>query len=106
MTQMRRGLLELAVLTIIDSAMPTMRAGEIMEKLSKTEFHSPAGTLYFIFAELHKNKLVSYEYEEQDTSSPRRCYSLTKAGENLLKELRNYWYILDFWHGRLTPLHS
>jgi DNA-binding PadR family transcriptional regulator len=95
MTQMRRGLLELAVLIIIDSARPAMRADEIMQKLSGTEFRSPPGTLYSIFSDFRRKNLVDNVYEEQDDSTARKCYYLTNKGNDLMIELRSYWNILD-----------
>ncbi len=95
MSQMRRGLLELAVLTVIDAAIPPMRADEIMQKLSKTEFRASIGTLYSVFSDLRRNNFVTYTYDEQDFGTARRCYRTTSKGKDQLKELRNYWYILD-----------
>jgi DNA-binding PadR family transcriptional regulator len=95
MTQMRRGILELATLVVIDSARPPMRADEIISKLSITEFRSPEGTMYSVFSELRRKGLAVYHYEEQDTGTARRCYYLTNKGYDLMNELRNYWNILD-----------
>ena len=95
MTEMRRGLLELATLIIIDSARPAMRADEIMSKLSITEFRSPKGTIYSMFSNMRKMKLITYTYEEQDDTSARRCYYLTNLGTKRMEELQNYWNILD-----------
>jgi PadR family transcriptional regulator PadR len=93
--QMRRGLLELAILTIIDSARPPMRLDEIMQKLSKTVLRSPEGTIYSIFSRFRKQNMIMSEYDEQDAGTGRRCYYLTNQGRVLLYEMRSYWRVLD-----------
>jgi DNA-binding PadR family transcriptional regulator len=95
LSQIRRGLLEYAVLILIESADPPMHANEIQEKLSTTEFSVSRGTLHSLLARLCRQKLIENTRDLQDEGFMRKCYYLTSNGRKLLNELNYYWKILN-----------
>ncbi len=90
--QMRKGVLELCILSILlqGDAYPT----EIIEKLKDTKLVVVEGTLYPLLTRLKNGGLLAYRWEESTSGPPRKYYKLTDAGEDYLKELQNSWYEL------------
>ncbi len=90
--QMRKGVLELCVLSILSKgdAYPT----EIIENLKKTELVIVEGTLYPLLTRLKNTGLLTYRWEESNSGPPRKYYKLTDIGVIYLKELHLSWYNL------------
>lgn len=88
-SQLRKGLLEYAVITII--AHNRVYAADILARLQKTDFAVGEGTLYPLLSRLRRDKLVDYEWVESESGPPRKYYSLTSAGETHRQELAMYW---------------
>jgi PadR family transcriptional regulator PadR len=88
-TQMRKGVLELCVLSILSKgdAYPT----EIIEKLRGTRLVIVEGTLYPLLTRLKNTGLLNYRWEESTSGPPRKYYKLTEIGETYLKELQVSW---------------
>ncbi|MGC9602518.1 MAG: PadR family transcriptional regulator [Minisyncoccia bacterium] len=85
---LRKGLLELAVLKVISGR--AVYAADILERLHDTPLKTQEGTLYPLLSKLRREGLVTYEWEESAAGPPRKYYSLTKGGEDTLKELSHY----------------
>jgi PadR family transcriptional regulator PadR len=96
--RIRRGLLELAVLTAL--APGRLYAAEILERLSGTPFATQEGTLYPLLGKLRRDGLLEHEWEESDSGPPRKYHHLTDAGTARRSELADYWRELD------TSLHE
>jgi PadR family transcriptional regulator PadR len=88
-TQMRKGVLELCILSILSKgdAYPT----EIIEKLKGTKLVVVEGTLYPLLTRLKNTGLLAYRWEESTSGPPRKYYKLTEIGETYLKELQVSW---------------
>ncbi|MBS1650860.1 MAG: PadR family transcriptional regulator [Bacteroidetes bacterium] len=87
--QMRKGVLELCILSILSQgdAYPT----EIIDKLKTSKLVVVEGTLYPLLTRLKNSGLLAYRWEESTGGPPRKYYRLTELGENYLKELQNSW---------------
>jgi PadR family transcriptional regulator PadR len=87
--QMRKGVLELCILSILSQgdAYPT----EIIEKLKETKLVVVEGTLYPLLTRLKNTGLLSYRWEESTSGPPRKYYKLTEIGEQYLRELQISW---------------
>ncbi len=92
--QMRRGLLEFAVLIIIGSADPTFSIKEIYETLAKTEFITKEEALYPLLSKIRKEGLVISGFEQSDIGKARKYYCLTDKGKEHLSELEKYWEVI------------
>jgi PadR family transcriptional regulator, regulatory protein PadR len=87
--QMRKGVLELCILSILTNgdAYPT----EIIDKLKETKLVVVEGTLYPLLTRLKNTGLLAYRWEESTSGPPRKYYRLTPEGEQFLKELQSAW---------------
>lgn len=88
--QMRKGVLELCILSILSQgdAYPT----EIIDKLKETKLVVVEGTLYPLLTRLKNTGLLGYRWEESNSGPPRKYYKLTEIGEQYLKELQLSWF--------------
>lgn len=87
--QMRKGVLELCILSILSSgdAYPT----EIIDKLKGTKLVVVEGTLYPLLTRLKNTGFLAYRWEESTSGPPRKYYKLTEIGEQYLKEIQLSW---------------
>ena len=86
---LRKGLLELAILTIVSGR--TVYVGDILSTLAPTPFATQEGTLYPLLSKLRRDQLVDYQWVESGQGPPRKYYSLTEKGAGRLEELSAYW---------------
>jgi len=89
-SQMRKGVLELCILTIISNKEDAY-ASDILEKLKESELIVVEGTLYPLLTRLKNEGLLSYRWEESKSGPPRKYYKITEIGEKLLQELTIGW---------------
>ncbi len=85
----RRGLLELAVLTALVPG--RLYAAEILERLADTPFATQEGTLYPLLGKLRRDGLLDHEWEESESGPPRKYHRLTEAGQERRTQLDTYW---------------
>jgi PadR family transcriptional regulator PadR len=87
--QMRKGILEYCILSILDKgeAYPS----EILETLKDAKLIVVEGTLYPLLTRLKNMELLSYRWEESPSGPPRKYYSLTNMGKTFLTELNTTW---------------
>ena len=87
--QMRKGVLELCILSILSQgdAYPT----EIIDKLKISKLVVVEGTLYPLLTRLKNTGLLGYRWEESTSGPPRKYYKLTAAGQQYLAELQSAW---------------
>ncbi|MEL6122781.1 MAG: PadR family transcriptional regulator [Bacteroidota bacterium] len=87
--QMRKGILELCVLSIIsrERAYPS----DIINKLKEAKLIVVEGTLYPLLSRLKNAELLSYEWQESTSGPPRKYYFLTDSGQSFLDELLSSW---------------
>lgn len=87
--QLRKGILELCILSILDKkeAYPS----EILDELKEAKLIVVEGTLYPLLTRLKNGELLTYRWEESPAGPPRKYYSLTKMGKTFLEELSLTW---------------
>ncbi len=87
--QMRKGILELCILSILDKqeAYPS----DIIEELKDAKMIVVEGTLYPLLTRLKNAGILAYRWEESVSGPPRKYYSLTEEGQAFLEELRSTW---------------
>lgn len=87
--QMRKGILEYCILTILSKR--EAYTSEIIEELKEAKLIIVEGTLYPLLTRLKNAKMLSYRWEESDSGPPRKYYHLTDAGKEMVNELKNHW---------------
>lgn len=87
--QMRKGVLEMCVLSIISKkeAYPS----DIINKLKEAKLIVVEGTLYPLLSRLKNADLLSYEWKESTAGPPRKYYNLTDHGQTFLDDLQEGW---------------
>lgn len=85
----RRGLLELAVLTTLSRG--RLYAAEIRERLDGTPFATQEGTLYPLLGKLRRDGLLDHVWEESESGPPRKYHGLTELGTQRREQLGRYW---------------
>lgn len=91
--QMRKGVLELCVLSIISEqdAYPS----DIIKKLKEYKLIVVEGTLYPLLSRLKNADLLGYNWKESKSGPPRKYYNLTEEGKQFLSELHGTWEELN-----------
>ena len=89
LTALRKGLLEFLILGVVSS--DTVYAGDILRRLSTTDFATQEGTLYPLLSKMRREGLLDYEWQESAAGPPRKYYRLTDLGRDHLAEFRAYW---------------
>lgn len=87
--QMRKGILEYCILSII--AEGDAYASDILNKLKLAELIVVEGTLYPLLTRQKNAGLLSYRWEESTQGPPRKYYTITDKGKDSLKELDASW---------------
>ncbi len=87
--QMRKGILELCILSLLKQQ--ELYPSDIIERLKKSEIVVAEGTIYPLLTRLKNAELLSYRWEESASGPPRKYYSITKKGETVLEELAVSW---------------
>lgn len=98
--QMKKGVLELCILSIITGK--EVYASDILEDLKTSELIVVEGTLYPLLTRLKNDGLLSYRWEESKSGPPRKYYEITETGKKVLKELNINWNDLVKSVGHLT----
>jgi len=93
-TQMRKGILEYCILSII--ARGEIYASDIINELKIAKMLVVEGTLYPLLTRLKNNGLLSYNWIESTSGPPRKYYQLTPAGREVLNKLDTTWEELQY----------
>jgi PadR family transcriptional regulator, regulatory protein PadR len=92
-TQLRKGILELAVMGVLyherHYGYSLVRALAESNSIALKE-----GTIYPILARLGRDGLVRSEWVESDQGPPRKYYGLTSSGRQLFDDLRQEFELL------------
>lgn len=91
--QMRKGNLELCILSIIQRS--DAYAPEIIEELKQNEIIVVEGTIYPLLTRLKNNGILEYRWEESSSGPPRKYYTLTSDGKEFLNQLKQAWVQLS-----------
>ena len=89
-SQMRKGLLELCILGIIQRQ-KEVYPSDILEQLKEAKLVVLEGTLYPLLTRLKNAGMLSYRWEESLSGPPRKYYALTKSGLKFYAQLRQTW---------------
>lgn len=92
-SQMRKGFLEFPVLLIIGAK--ATYAPDILKQLKRANLLVVEGTLYPLLSRLKRAGLVEYEWQESRSGPPRKMYTITPAGNEVLRQLEVSWKSLD-----------
>ena len=87
--QMRKGVLELCILSII--AEGEIYPSEIIKKLQSSELIVKEGTLYPLLTRLKNAGLLDYNWKESTQGPPRKYYQATSQGRSFLQGLVSTW---------------
>ncbi len=87
--QMRRGVLGLCILSIIEKE--EMYPSDLIRKMKEAELIIVEGTLYPLLTRLKNAGLLTYRWEESANGPPRKYYSLTPMGLEFQQELKQNW---------------
>src|ERR1700754_1280920 len=93
-TQMRKGILEYCILSIISRG--EIYASDIIGELKKAKLLVVEGTLYPLLTRLKNNGLLSYQWVESVSGPPRKYYQLSPEGKAVLEQLDTTWAELSF----------
>ena len=93
--QMRKGILEYCILSII-SGEEEVYASDIIEVLKDARLLVVEGTLYPLLTRLKNSGMLSYAWKESTGGPPRKYYKLTVLGLKFLNELDSTWKDLDY----------
>ncbi|MCD4774098.1 MAG: PadR family transcriptional regulator [Bacteroidales bacterium] len=88
--QMRKGVLELCILSIISEK--DAYASDIINKLKDSKLIVVEGTLYPLLTRLKNDGLTTYRWEESKEGPPRKYHKITEIGMSTLKDLSDNWH--------------
>lgn len=88
-SQMRRGILEFCILSVIrrGEAYPS----DIVEEMKASKLIVLEGTLYPLLTRLKNAGMLTYRWVESSGGPPRKYFSLTEQGVAFYKELEDTW---------------
>ena len=103
-SQMRKGILEFCILSIIrrGEAYPS----DIVEEMKAANLYILEGTLYPLLTRLKNAEMLFYRWVESNSGPPRKYFSLTEKGEAFYKELQQTWQELANGVNALTSNHQ
>lgn len=88
-SQMRKGLLEYCILSIISRE--EAYASDILDTLKQANLLVVEGTLYPLLTRMKNEELLTYRWQESTSGPPRKYYALTEQGQELLAQLHDEW---------------
>lgn len=105
MTQLRKGLLELAILNVIGK--DSLYGYDIVRRLGDVDSLVIAeGTVYPILSRLRNEEYVETFIEESSSGPARKYYRLTARGREELRRMNQHWQRLHEAIGMLRKEHE
>jgi PadR family transcriptional regulator PadR len=99
-TQLRKGLLELAILNVLGGG--PLYGYDIVRRLSELDgLVLTEGTVYPILSRLKNEEYVETYLEESPEGPPRKYYRLTSRGRGELRRMNEHWERLQSAVGQL-----
>jgi PadR family transcriptional regulator PadR len=92
-SQMRKGILEYCILSIISRK--EVYTSDILEALRRADLLVVEGTLYPLLSRLKNNGLLKYRWQESTDGPPRKYFTLTDEGLKLLAALNDEWAVIS-----------
>ena len=87
--QMRKGVLEFCILSILEGG--ESYTSEILTQLKDAKLLVVEGTIYPLLTRLKNAGLLTYRWEESTSGPPRKYYGLTETGKIFLNGLNSTW---------------
>ena len=91
--QMRKGLLEYCILSIISRE--EVYASDILDILKQANLLVVEGTLYPLLTRMKNEGYLTYRWQESTGGPPRKYYALTPEGQALLGQLDTEWVAIQ-----------
>lgn len=88
-SQMRKGILEYCILSIINRQ--EVYTSDILNALQQADLLVVEGTVYPLLSRLKNNGLLKYRWQESTDGPPRKYFTLTDEGKDLLATLNQEW---------------
>ncbi len=92
-SQMRKGMLEYCILTIIGSRKEAYTA-DVLKCLKESNLIVVEGTIYPLLSRMKNAGLLSYRWQESNEGPPRKYFCITAKGRELLAELNQEWILI------------
>ena len=97
-TQMRKGVLKLFLMVILDTQPPNSVYGylfiEILESKSQKGIIITEGTIYPLLRRMSQENLIEGKWEiNKDSGKRRKYYNLTHVGHKLLPLMKDQWQV-------------
>ncbi|MBS1774506.1 MAG: PadR family transcriptional regulator [Bacteroidetes bacterium] len=102
-SQMRKGLLELCILGIIQKEKEAYPS-DILEQLKQAKLVVLEGTLYPLLTRLKNANILTYRWEESTSGPPRKYYALTADGQQMYEQLKRSWDEISTSVNHLTTI--
>lgn len=99
-SQMRKGLLEYCILSIISRG--EAYSSDILETLKRAQLVVVEGTVYPLLTRMKNEGLLSYRWQESTGGPPRKYYTLTPDGQQLLLQLHQEWQTISTAISQIT----
>lgn len=87
--QMRKGVLELCILAIIEE--DEVYPSDIIARLKANDLIVVEGTLYPLLTRLKNDGLLDYTWRESNAGPPRKYFKITELGLQFLESLSSSW---------------
>lgn len=87
--QMRKGVLELCILAIIEE--DEVYPSDIITRLKANDLIVVEGTLYPLLTRLKNEGLLDYTWRESNSGPPRKYFKITELGAQFLDALSTSW---------------
>lgn len=88
-SQMRKGVLEYCILSILDKQ--EAYASSIIDALKSAGMIVVEGTLYPLLIRLKNQGSLTYRWEESPQGPPRKYYCISEDGRAILHEMDSSW---------------
>ncbi|HAD14353.1 MAG TPA: PadR family transcriptional regulator [Saprospirales bacterium] len=87
--QMRKGVLELCILAIIEE--DEVYPSDIIARLKSNDLIVVEGTLYPLLTRLKNDGLLDYTWRESNSGPPRKYFKITDLGRQFLEAFSDSW---------------
>ncbi|HVX26889.1 MAG TPA: PadR family transcriptional regulator [Parafilimonas sp.] len=88
-SQMRKGVLEFCILSIIKQG--EVYPSDIVDKMKKANLNIFEGTLYPLLTRLKNAGYLTYRWVESNSGPPRKYFLMTEQGLQFYSELERTW---------------
>ena len=101
-SQMRKGVLEFCILSIIQQG--EVYPSDIIEKMKLANLHILEGTLYPLLTRLKNAGLLNYRWVESISGPPRKYFVMTEEGKAAFEVLLKTWNEMTSAVNQLTQV--